>query len=412
VTDALAVAVIDDDEEGRARLCAMLEGEGLQVVASSAHGMAHAAAALAERPQIFFVSFEYPVLRCVQTVDYFSTALPGAPILAYAHSEELSVFQQAIRAGARHLLHAPVQLEDARRALNQVTGGGSSANGLVGATGRVISIVGQKGGIGKTALSVNIASSLARDTRSSVLIIDFDTTFGDVGLTMDTNSPATVAQAAQDLSLMDRSTFKSSLSEHESGAFVLSAPAHVGEWMHVQPAELEALVEVGASLFDFVVVDTPGAYNDAVAAAISVSDNLLIVTSLEVTSVKNTSILLNVLEEEGYPVGQSQVVVNNTVASTGLKITDTPAVLERTSLWNIPYEPAMRHAATHGLPLVLRKPDSPASESMVALAKRLAESPNQIDRRASLREQTVQRREGFRARLRAALSRTPASAAS
>jgi pilus assembly protein CpaE len=180
----------------------------------------------------------------------------------------------------------------------------------------------------------------------------------------------------------------------------------------VQPAELEALVEVGASLFDFVVVDTPGAYNDAVAAAISISDNLLIVTSLEVTSVKNTSILLNVLEEEGYPAGHSQVIVNNTVASTGLKITDAPAVLERTSLWNIPYEPAMRHAATHGLPLVLRKPSSPASESIVALAKRLAENPDQIDRRASLREQTVQRRAGLRARLKAALSRTPTSAAS
>lgn len=412
MTDVLAVAVIDDDEESRANLCAMLKDEGLNVVSSVPHGMANTVAALSERPQLFFVSFEHPILRSVQTIDYFSTALPDAPILAYARSEEVSVFQQAIRAGARHLLHAPIQRDDARRALRQVAGIGSSANALTGSTGRVISVVGQKGGIGKTALSVNLASALARDTRSSVLIIDFDTTFGDVGLTMDTNSPTTVAQAAQDLTLMDRDTFKNSVSEHESGAFVLSAPAHVGEWLHVQPAELEALVDVGASLFDFVVVDTPGAYNDAVAAAISVSDNLLIVTSLEVTSVKNTSILLSVLEEEGYPAGHSQVVVNNTVASTGLKITDAPAVLERTSLWNIPYEPSMRYAATHGLPIVLRKPNSPASESIVALAKRIAEHPDQIDRRASLREQTVQRREGFRARLRAALSRTPASAAS
>jgi pilus assembly protein CpaE len=411
VTDALAVAVIDDDEESREALCAMLEAEGLAVVASGAHSMANAQAVLDAQPELLFMSFEHPILRCVQTVDFFSTALPDAPILAYARSEEVSVFQQAIRAGARHLLHAPLQLDDVRRALGQVIGS-SPSGAIIGTTGRVISVVGQKGGIGKTALSVNLASALARDTRSSVLIIDFDTTFGDVGLTMDTNSPATVAQAAQDLSLMDRSTFKSSLSEHESGAFVLSAPAHVGEWLHVQPAELEALVEVGASLFDFVVVDTPGAYNDAVAAAISISDNLLIVTSLEVTSVKNTSILLNVLEEEGYPAGHSQVIVNNTVASTGLKITDAPAVLERTSLWNIPYEPAMRHAATHGLPLVLRKPSSPASESIVALAKRLAENPDQIDRRASLREQTVQRRAGLRARLKAALSRTPTSAAS
>ena len=252
---------------------------------------------------------------------------------------------------------------------------------------------------------MNLAAALSTDTRCSVLIVDFDTTFGDVGLALDTKSPATVAQAALDLSQMDADTFKESLSEHESGAFVLSAPAHVGEWLQVQPSELEALVEVGASLFDYVVVDTPGAYNDAVAAAVAVSDNLLIVSSLEVTSVKNTAMLLAILETEGYPEGRLQVVVNNTSLETGLKITDTAPVLERTSLWNIPYDAEMRRSTTHGNALVLRKPDSLTSQSIRALARRIATEPDRIDRRKTLREESPQRRASFRSRLRAALGR-------
>ncbi len=412
MTESPSVAIVDNDPESREALCTLLEREGLTIIASVAHGSAHADTVRAAAPDVVFVSFEEPVLRCVQTVDYLASALPETAVLAYSTSKEISTFQQAVRAGARHLLQAPVQQDDIRRALSAVHGREHLREvGTSGGSGRVISVVGQKGGIGKTAISVNLAAALARDTSSSVLIIDFDTTFGDVGLTMDTNSPATVAQAAQELGRMDADTFRGSLSEHNSGAFVLSAPMHVGEWLNVRPAELEALVELGASLFDYVVVDTPGAYNDAVAAGISVSDNLLIITSLEVTSVKNTALLLAILAEEGYPEGQSQVVVNNTAFNTGLKITDTSPVLERESLWNVPYEPYMRRAGTHGAPLVLSRPSSPASQSIAALARRIAEEPTRIDRRKTLRDQTPVKRASLRGRLKAALSRSAVAAA-
>ncbi len=411
MTEAFAptAVVIDDNAEIRANVCALLESEGLTVAASVAHGTAGVQDARDAAPDIVFVAFEHPILRAVQSIDFLSDALPDTPILAYAKSEEVAVFQQAIRAGARYLLHAPLQLEDVQRALAAALGRSTPDSG--NSTGRVVAVVGQKGGIGKTAVSVNLASALARDTRGSVLIMDFDTTFGDVGLNLDTHSPSTLAQAALGVSRLDMHSFKEAVSEHESGAFVLSAPAHVGEWLHVQPAELEALVEVAASLFDYVVVDTPGAYNDAVASAVAVSDTLLIVTSLEITSVKNTSLLLAILDEEGYPAGRSQVVVNNTALDTGLKITDSAPVLERESIWNVPYDPRMRRAGSNGQALVMTHPESPASQSIRALAHRIATEPNRIDRRATLREETPQKRASFRARFKAALSKQKVAAA-
>jgi pilus assembly protein CpaE len=405
---APTVAIVDDNPASRGLASARLEAEGLQVVASVSHGTHGMLAVRDAAPSIVFVAFEHPILRAVQSLDFLSSALAKTPILAYASSEEVSVFQQAIRAGARHLLHAPLEPDDVERALAAVFGRRAPS---ASKSGRVISIVGQKGGIGKTALSINLASALARDTRGSVLIMDFDTNFGDVGLSLDTNSPSTVAQAALGISQLDTHSFKEAVSEHESGAFVLSAPAHVGEWLHVQPCELEALVEVAASLFDYVVVDTPGAYNDAVASAIAVSDTLLIVTSLEIMSVKNTSVLLGILQEEGYPEGRSQVIVNNTDRDTGLKITDSALVLERDSIWNVPYDPLMRRAGSTGTALVLTKPSSPASQSICALAHRIAAEPNRIDRRRALRDETPQKRASFRARMRAALSKQKAAAA-
>jgi pilus assembly protein CpaE len=401
-TRTVTVAVVDDDERARQSLCALLEIEGLQVVARAGQGQAAAELVRDAEPEIVFVAFERPILRAVQTVDYLSLSLPGSTVLAYAASDDVAVFQQAIRAGARHLLHAPVRPADVQRVLAAALGTAVAAGANRG-VGHVISVVGQKGGIGKTAISVNLAAVISSETKGSVLIVDFDTSFGDVGLALDTQSPATVAQAATGLAKLDADAFKESLSEHASGAFVLSAPAHVGEWLQVRPNELEALVELGASLFDYVVVDTPGAYNDAVAAAVAVSDTLLIVTSLEVTSVKNTSLLLAILETEGYPEGRLQVVANNTVMDTGLKITDTAPVLERTSIWNVPYDAEMRRSGTAGAAHVLHRPDSLASQSIRALANRIVTEPERIDRRKTLREETPQRRASFRARLKAAL---------
>src|SRR5205814_5612424 len=110
--------------------------------------------------------------------------------------------------------------------------------------------------------------------------IDFDTKFGDVALAMDVESHHSTARAAAYLDSMDRETFKERLVEHHSGAFVLPAPPQFGEWLAVEPEALERLVQFTSQFFDYVIVDTPGTYNDAAASAIAVADHLIIVTSM------------------------------------------------------------------------------------------------------------------------------------
>ncbi len=413
MADFLRVMIIDDDAEMRGNVAEMLIAEGQEVVACSDHGSAAAELARAEQPALVFVGIEQPLPRHLQTIQFLCGLLVDSWVIAYSSLTEITVFQQVVRAGGRILLELPLDAATLRRALDAASSQlKSSSMTPPGRAGRIISVIGQKGGIGKTALSVNLAAALAHDTKSAVLIVDFDTSFGDVGLALDVESPTTVAGAASDIGRMDAAEFRASITAHESGAFVLSAPGHVGEWLHVLPDDLEALVTTAATLFDYVVVDTPGAFNDAVASAVAVADNLLVVTSMELTSAKNTSMLLGILIAEGYPAAGSVVVANHTWADTGLRITDLAPVLDRDSIWDVPFDAGMRMASQVGKPLVLLDPESLTSRSIRALAQRLANDPDHIERRKLLRAEAPPRRPGFRQRLRSALTRANLAQAS
>jgi MinD-like ATPase involved in chromosome partitioning or flagellar assembly len=132
-------------------------------------------------------------------------------------------------------------------------------------------------------------------------------------------------------------------------------------------------------------VDTPGAYNDAVAAGIEIADHSLIVSSLEMTSAKNTSLLLEALRSEGYADERTLVVANHTMRDTGFAPIQLARMLER-RVWEVPFDPRMRAATQSGTPITGGSPNAPASLSLRALASRLAMEPDQIERRHSMRD--------------------------
>ena len=404
--------VVDDNPDSRETLTRALAQAGVAVSLSCGTSVKDFRRVVDDEPSMVFVTLEDPLPRAIRAVEYLSGSLPGTPIVAVSTSTATTVFQQAVRSGARFLIEAPPQQVAIARLLTTLGASTVPKPGLARGTGRVIAVVGQKGGVGKTAISVNLAAALAQNPANHVLIIDFDMSFGDVALAMDVAGDTTTAQAAHYLSETDREDFKRAVIEHPSGAFVLGAPARVGEWLKVTPEQLESLVETAAALYDYVILDTPGAFNDAVATAMDLADNILIVTSLELSSVKNTALLLDVLLEEGVAGERALIVANCTSPDTGINTIDLVPSLKRDSIWKVPYDPALRKASQLGKPAVMANPTSPASQSILAMARRIEVSPERIDRRSEVRGEALPRERGtVGSKLKAVLSRMNRSTA-
>ncbi len=369
------IMIVDDRAENRVALQDALGRHGLEVAATGRHGInAHHVAAEVE-PDIAFVGVEEPLARTIMTVDYIRDLKPSTVVVAYSSRKDAPFVRRVMQSGVSNLLHAPLREKELDAAivksLSDFARQRAASDAGKYAGGTVLAVVGQKGGIGKTTLATNLAAVIASQSHDSVLLIDLDTRFGDVAVMMDLDVEFTAANAARSISTLDRETFRAMLQHHESGAYVLPAPARPSDWVQVQPHDLANLIEFAAALFDYVILDTPGALDEGVAVAIEKASQVVVVTSLDLTSVKNTNLLMAYMEGRG--VGRDRVVMTVTHNIRGQSVTtnDVEQLLETNADFEIPYDHNIVKGSQTGRPVVVENPTSRAAHTYAQFASQL-----------------------------------------
>jgi pilus assembly protein CpaE len=374
----LTAMVIDDDPETRLLVRNALIEDGIAVADHCRHGVAACERARQARPDIVFVSVEEPIARSMLTVEFLRSAHPNSAVFAYSSDDSPALVRRVMRADVEDLLSSPPSRSDIRaamkhasRAIERLSIGSEIEEPRIA---RVIAVAGQKGGIGKTTISTNVAAALASRSGGSVLLIDLDTRFGDVAIALDTTSEFTASQAARNIDGLDRETFRAMLPQHESGAYILPAPAHRHDWVDVRPQDMEALIALAAGIFDFVVIDTPGTLDEMVAVAIDNATRVIAVTSLDLTSIKNTNLLLAYLESRGIERDDVIVTVSHTIENNVISAAQVADLLETNIDFEVPYDRAIGRCSQIGRPITIERPQSLAAHAYAALAARAGET--------------------------------------
>ena len=180
----------------------------------------------------------------------------------------------------------------------------------------MITVLGPKGGTGKTVTSSNLAVALALEGKSSVLV-DLDLQFGDIGLALGLEPTKTIYDLATSGGTLDGDKVDSFLARHPSGARALLAPLRPDQAAAISTAFLREVFEILRSRFDFVLVDTPPAFSPEVIASVDASSHLLMVGMLDALSLKDTKIGLETLGEMGYDPRAITLVLNRADSSVG-----------------------------------------------------------------------------------------------
>jgi len=376
----IRILVVDQDFETRAELQKGLVRAQFIVAGGVGYGAEALSLASEINPSLVLVGVEDPPARALQTIESLAELLPDAQIVAYSSSTDAEAARRAVVAGARDYLTKPLKIDEVVKALHATLAQQERRRALLSgdpgagprSAGMVITVFGAKGGIGKTTLSANLATAFVAMNAGSAVVVDIDTIFGDAALMFDVPVEASLVDVASKVDELDRESLGGSLARHQSGVRVLGTPYEPTDWRDVSPDAVDKIITVLAQTHDFVVLDCPATFTDLVAVALEKATVVLLMTSLDITSIKNTGTALKLLNGGMDNEEKIKLIINHATSTNSLGDGDVSRVLGREVFWSIPHDEELGSSAQLGAPAVADRPHSKVSETIMKLAAILA----------------------------------------
>ncbi len=231
---------------------------------------------------------------------------------------------------------------------------------------RTIVLFSGKGGVGTSIVTTNLATALAiRGAR--VAVLDLDLQFGDVAMLLHLEThPLTIDSVAQRGDL-DGAALEAALATSADGVRALLAPATPEASDLVTVAGVESLVAALARSHDYLVIDSPAVLEERIVRVMEMADQVLLVSSPGVTSVKDTKVTLRLLQSLGFEADRVALVINQAQPRPGFPAGDIERALRFPVLSSLPFEPRMDAAVESGRPLVAGAPRSAFSRQLTLI---------------------------------------------
>lgn len=329
------------------------------------------------QPDIALISLDADATKALELVATISRELPECAVLVVSSSQEGSLILQAMRSGAREFLGYPLRLDDFLAALDRIQHSLVVARGAgEPRTKRVIAVVGVAGGVGATSLAVNLACMYAQDERNSVVLMDLDLVLGDADVWLDIIPDYTIQDVADNISRLDFSLLKRSLTQHSSGAFLLPRPVQIEQQTPITPDELRRVIALLKATSTHVILDLSKSFTGLDLAALESADTILVVTQLDLPCLRNVVRLLQFFDQQEGLSEKVKVVVNRVgLEETEISLNKALETIGREIFWQIPNDYAtMVESRNNGVPLLTQAPRSKVARSIQQLAASLDDS--------------------------------------
>ena len=194
--------------------------------------------------------------------------------------------------------------------------------------------------------------------------------FGDVGVLLNLNPKnKSIADLASQLEVGEPEDVDSYLINHSSGVRVLLAPPSPEQAELITATHARRVIESLRSEHDLVIVDCPSSFNDTTLAILDVADVILTMLSLEITSIKNMRLFLEVAEQLGYPPGKIRLVLNRADSTLGIRVADVEHSIGRKVDHTIVSDGrSVVYALNRGVPFFLSNREAQVSQDVLRLA--------------------------------------------
>lgn len=242
--------------------------------------------------------------------------------------------------------------------------------------GQVITVFSTKGGVGKTFVSINLAVTLSKETRKRVVVVDLDLDFGSASLALNIQPKFTISDVVNDIKNIDPDLIESYLLMHDSGVRIL--PANLEPQMNefINAEHIQIILRTLQNSYDYIIVDMPGRFYEPINPAFVFADKLLMITTPEVSTVRNIKASLLTLNELNYPKSKIKLLLNKADRRGEVKAGDIEKTLNQSLFSSIDADYlGVISSLNQGVPYVTKNSRSPIAKNFRLLAKKMSDDP-------------------------------------
>ncbi len=373
MSNVLRLAIVDPNDIARDSLKSTLLGMDMVWLEAECSRYEFFADVVAQtHPDIGIVALDNNPEKALQLVTQLHDASPECSILVVSSSTDGNLILRAMRAGVKEFLPQPVRIEDLVAALERISDHRFGRGDRGSRTSNVIAVAGATGGVGTTSIAVNLGCALAADERNSVALVDIDMCLGDADVFLDTIPDYTLVDVAQNVTRLDFTLLKRSLTKHASGLYLLPRPVQLEDVGLITPDDLRRVIGLLKATFTHVILDLSKSYSKIDMVALEMSNHILLVTQLDLPCLRNVVRLLMSLSQMDDIKDNVKIVVNRAGLDNQIGLKKAQETIGRDVFWQLPNDyRVMVEVRNNGVPLIEQAPKAAITQSVVDLANAL-----------------------------------------
>ncbi len=262
------------------------------------------AAVRKQRPDVVITGFDSDFEEAVRLAPAILQESSRTHLVALSSGADPDRIRAAMRAGYREFVVLPADAELLRQAVHDAT----FADDGEDESGKVVALWGSKGGVGTTFLTINLAGELSPVHR--VCAVDLDFAMGDVAAFLDLAIPQSIADVFRNINRLDERMLSGSIAVHASKVHVLGQPVDLEQREEPRGDLVMRVLTATSRAYQYVLADCGSSLDEASVTAATVADQIVLVTTPDIPSVKNTWRRLQFVEKLGLERDRIRLVVS------------------------------------------------------------------------------------------------------
>jgi pilus assembly protein CpaE len=303
-------------------------------------------------------------------LDHLATVCdPGTRVVVIGRINDVALYRELVRRGVSDYVISPVNALDVVRSICNLFSAPEAKS-----VGRVIAVVGAKGGVGASTIAHNVAWAIARDLAMDSVVVDLDLAFGTAGLDYNQDPPQGVADAVFSPDRVDTAFIDRLLSKCTDHLSLLAAPATLDKVYDFGTDAFDAIFDTLRTTMPCIVLDVPHQWTGWTKRALVGADDILIVAAPDLANLRNTKNIYDLLKA-ARPNDRPPLYCLNQIGvpkRPEINATEFAKAIESQPIASIPFEPQMfGSAANNGQMIAEISANHRTTEMFLQIAQRM-----------------------------------------